>query len=144
MNTCIGIKRERKQRRRGRQRKRPIKSNRFRLAKQHLCTCITLFCTFVCFFAATARLRREKLSFHVLCGTRTQDSDFLFLFQNFDKVFQNSTPEKNRQRGRIERDGISSIKFETVRIHFLKEVFEAVAIDSENCSLQRRLHSFLC
>ena len=55
MNTCIGIKRERKQRRRGRQRKRPIKSNRFRLTKQQLCTCITLFCTFVYFFAATAR-----------------------------------------------------------------------------------------
>ena len=48
-------KRERKQRRRGRQRKRPIKSNRFRLTKQQLRTCITLFCTFVYFFAATAR-----------------------------------------------------------------------------------------
>ena len=55
MNTCIGIKGERKQRRRGRQRKRPLKSNRFRLTKQQLCTCITLFCTFVYFFAATAR-----------------------------------------------------------------------------------------
>ena len=55
MNTCIGIKGERKQRLRGSQRKRPIKSNRFRLTKQQLCTCITLFCTFVYFFAATAR-----------------------------------------------------------------------------------------
>ena len=35
------------QRRRRRQRERQ-KSNRFRLAKQQLCTCITLFCTFLC------------------------------------------------------------------------------------------------
>ena len=34
---------KRRQRRRERQ-----KSNRFRLAKQQLCTCITLFCTFLC------------------------------------------------------------------------------------------------
>ena len=39
--------RELKQRRRRRQRERQ-KSNRFRLAKQQLCTCITLFCTFLC------------------------------------------------------------------------------------------------
>ena len=25
-----------------------VKNNRFRLAKQQLCTCITLFCTFLC------------------------------------------------------------------------------------------------
>ena len=36
-----------KQRRRRRQRERQ-KSNWFRLAKQQLCTCITLFCTFLC------------------------------------------------------------------------------------------------
>ena len=36
-----------KQRRRRRQREWH-KSNRFRLAKQQLCTCITLFCTFLC------------------------------------------------------------------------------------------------
>ena len=34
-------------RRRRRQRERQ-KSNRFKLAKQQLCTCITLFCTFLC------------------------------------------------------------------------------------------------
>ena len=38
---------ELKQRRRGRQRERQNKA-RFRLAKQQLCTCITLFCTFLC------------------------------------------------------------------------------------------------
>ena len=39
--------RELKIRRRRRQRKQQ-KSNRFSLAKQQLCTCITLFCTFLC------------------------------------------------------------------------------------------------
>ena len=39
--------RELKQRRRRRQRERQ-KSNRFRLTKHKLCTCITLFCTFLC------------------------------------------------------------------------------------------------
>ena len=40
------INKELKQRRRRRQRERQ-KSNRFRLAKQQLCTCVTLFCTFL-------------------------------------------------------------------------------------------------
>ena len=44
---CALVKTRLKQRRRGRQRERQ-KSNRFRLAKQQLCTCITLFCTFLC------------------------------------------------------------------------------------------------
>ena len=39
--------RERKQRRRRRQGERQ-KNNRFGLAKQQLCTCVTLFCTFLC------------------------------------------------------------------------------------------------
>ena len=39
--------RELKQRRRRRQRERQ-KRNWFRLAKQQLCTCVTLFCTFLC------------------------------------------------------------------------------------------------
>ena len=45
--TCALVKNRLKQRRRRRQRERR-KSNRFRLAKQQLCTCITLFCTFLC------------------------------------------------------------------------------------------------
>ena len=51
MNTCIGIKRERKQRRRGRQRKRPIKSNRFRRTKQqlmHVHHAFLYICIFLC------------------------------------------------------------------------------------------------
>ena len=44
--------RELKQRRRRRQRERQ-KNNRFRLTKQQLCTCITLFCTFICHHCTT-------------------------------------------------------------------------------------------
>ena len=44
---CRGGNRELKQRQRRRQRERQ-KRDRFRLAKQQLCTCITLFCTFLC------------------------------------------------------------------------------------------------
>ena len=49
--------RELKIRRRRRQRKRQ-KRNRFRLEKQQLRTCITLFCTFLC--RVVARLLRES------------------------------------------------------------------------------------
>ena len=41
------IEKRSNQRRRRRQQERQ-KSNRFRLAKQQICTCITLFCTFLC------------------------------------------------------------------------------------------------
>ena len=43
----ISLIRELKQRRRRRQQERQ-KSNGFRSARQQLCTCITLFCTFLC------------------------------------------------------------------------------------------------
>ena len=39
-----------------------VKSNRLRLAKQQLCTCITLY---LHFFAVTARLRCKNAQFHV-------------------------------------------------------------------------------
>ena len=40
----------------------------------------------------------------------------------------NSTPEKFANIWRIERVGISAIKFEVVRIHFLSDVFVAVVV----------------
>ena len=49
---CCYVIRELKQRRRRWRRERQ-KSNRFGLAKQQLCTCITLFCTFFCRRRAT-------------------------------------------------------------------------------------------
>ena len=58
------------------------KSNRFRQAKQQLCTCITLFCTFLCLRCTTATWNCLK----ILSRTETKDSNFLFLFLNFDAV----------------------------------------------------------
>ena len=46
------------------------------------------------FFAATACLQHETAYFHILWRTWTQDNDFLFLFCNFNAVFQNSIAEK--------------------------------------------------
>ena len=50
-----------------------------------------------------------------------------FFFLNFDTVFENSTPENFANIFRTERDGISAIEFETARIHFISEVFVAIA-----------------
>ena len=74
-----------------------LKSNRFNFARASR--------FFVHFFAITARLRHES---SLLWRAKTQWCEFLFLFLNFDTVFR-----------RTERDGISAIKFEAARIHFL-------------------------
>ena len=50
-----------------------------------------------------------------------------FFFLNFDTVFENSTPENFANIFRTERDGISAIEFETARIHFISDVFVALA-----------------
>ena len=59
------------------------KSSRFRLAKQQLCMCIMLFCTFLC-RRCTNTMWTCISSCIVLEGT--QDNNFLFLFLNFDTV----------------------------------------------------------
>ena len=60
--------------------------------------------------------------------TWTQDNDFLFLSLNFDTVVKKVTPVKIANIWRIERGGISAIKFEAARLHFLSNVFVAVAV----------------
>ena len=65
-----------KQRRRRRQRERQ-KSNRFRLAKQQLCTCITLFCTLLCRHYMTATWKCFISRFVEDVNTRQR---LLFLF----------------------------------------------------------------
>ena len=80
------------------------------------------------FFAVAARVQRENALFQALSRTWTQDNDFLFLFLKFDTAFKNSTPEKCANIWRIERVGISAIKFEVARIHFLSDVFVAVDV----------------
>ena len=74
-----------KQRRRRRQREQ-LKRNKFRLAKQQLCTCITLF---VHFLAVVARLRHETSQFHALAsiihGVGKHNTKFSFSF-SFSKL----------------------------------------------------------
>ena len=53
---------------------------------------------------------------------------FFFFFLNFDTVFENSTPENFANILRTERDGINAIEFETARIHFISDVFVAIAV----------------
>ena len=66
---------------------------------------------FVHLFAAVARRQRENTYFHVLSRTGT-------LIQSF----------RIANILRIKQDGISAIKFEAARIHFLSDVFVAVAV----------------
>ena len=58
-----------------------------RLAKQQLCTCITLFCTFVSHHCKATT--RESLILRFF-----EDGNTKFPFMNFDKILQNSTPKK--------------------------------------------------
>ena len=70
--------------RRGRRQGERQKSNWFRFAKQQLCTCITLFCTFLCRHCTTTTWKCLISRFVELTGT--QDNNFPFLFLNFDTV----------------------------------------------------------
>ena len=122
---AILLNRELKQARQRRQWKRQ-NSNRFRLAKQQLCTHITLFRTFLCRRCMTTTW---KCLFSVLLRTcNTRQCNFLFLYLNFNTVLQNSTPKKIAHIWKIKRDGISALKFKAARIHFFGDVFVAVAV----------------
>ena len=95
---------------------RTAKSNRFRFAKQQLCTCITLFYTFLCRHCASTTW---NALFHDLSRTAT----VLFLPELWY-----SPLELNSSIWRMKRDGISAIKFEAAQIHFLSDVFVPVAV----------------
>ena len=93
---------ELKQRRRRCQRERQ-KSNRFRLAKPQLCTCITLFCTFLIRRFTTTTLKCQISRFVEDGNSRQQ---LLILFLNFDTVLENSTPNEVANIWRTKQDGI--------------------------------------
>ena len=100
------------------------KTNRFRLAKQQLCTYITLFCTFRNRRCMTTIWKCLISRFFEDGNTKQQ---FPFSFPElFNTVLSNSTPKKFANIWRIKWDGINAIKFEAVQIHFLSDVFIAV------------------
>ena len=113
--------REFTQRRRRRQGERQ-KSNEFRPAKQQLCTCITLFCTFLC-RRCTTTTWNCLISRFVEDGNKRQQLSF-----SFPELWCSPLEFNSKQIWLIKRDGISAIKFEAAQIHFLSDVFVAVAV----------------
>ena len=117
--------------RRRRQRVRQ-KSIRVRLAKQQLCTCITLFCPFLC-----RRCTTTKWKCLISCFVEgvNEDNDFpAFSFR--EEGIQSFCQFANIWR--FERVGISTIKFEVARIHFLSAIFVDVAFVVNNRDLKIR------
>ena len=117
---------KRRQRRRRLQRQlEQQKSNRFIVAKHQLCTCIKLFCTFLCRHCTTTTWKSLISRFVKEGNTRQQ------LYFSFPELWYSSLEFSSKKIANIwliKRDGISAIKFEAARIHFLSEVFVAVAV----------------
>ena len=92
---------------------------------QHNNNCARASRFFVRFLAVVARLRRETSKFHApaLRSRRAQRKNFLFLFLNLDTVLPDLTPENFAIIWQIKWNWIRSSKFETVRIHFLSDIF---------------------
>ena len=82
-------------------------------------------CHFVHFFAVIVPLRHENSKFHTLalCSRWTQHTSCLFLFRNLSTVLSDSTWENFANICQIKWNWMGSMKFETVRIHFLSDVF---------------------
>ena len=111
--------------RRRRQQERQ-KSNRFRQAKQQLCTCVTLSCTFLCRRCTTTTW--NGLSWHFVEDGKTKRQLSFFFFLTLMQSFRIQFKKKFANIWRIDRVGISAIKFEAAQIHFLSDVFVAVAV----------------
>ena len=82
------------------------KSNGPRLAKQQLCTCITLF---VYFLSVVARLQSESASFHVLSRTGTQNNNFRIQLQKRCQHLTNQT--RCNKRDKVWSSGNSHFKW---------------------------------
>ena len=119
--------RELKQRWRRREWERPKRKamDRLILAKTHLCTCITLFCTFLS-RRCTTTTWKCLISRFVGDGNTRQQLPFSFPELWCSPLEFNSKTFANIWW--IKRDGISAITFEAARIHFASDVFVAVAV----------------
>ena len=73
------------------------------MAKPQLCTCITLFCTFLIRRFTTTTLKCQISRFVEDGNSRQQ---LLILFLNFDTVLENSTPNEVANIWRTKQDGI--------------------------------------
>ena len=86
----------------------------WRLAKQQLCTCITLFGTFLCLHCTTTTWKCLISRFAENVNTR-QHLHLSFPELRYSLLELNS-PKKIAYIWRTERDGISAIKFEEARL----------------------------
>ena len=102
---------------------RTAKWKRFGQGKQQLCTCITLFCTFLS-RRCTTTTWKCLISRFVEDGNTGQQLSFSFLELWYSPSELNS--QKIANIWQTEPDGISAIKFEAARIHFLSDVFVAL------------------
>ena len=99
---------------------RTSESNRFRLAKQQVFMCITLFCTFLCHHRMTRMWKYLISCFMEDVNKRRQI--FLSLL-NLSEVPRNSIPGKFADNWHFQRFGINTTKFEKrdfiLRVTFL-------------------------
>ena len=99
---------------------RTSESNRFRLAKQQVFMCITLFCTFLCHHCTTWMWKCLISCFMEDVNKRRQI--FLSLL-NLSEVPRNSIPGKFADNWHFQRFGINTTKFEKrdfiLRVTFL-------------------------
>ena len=91
-------------------------------------------CYFVHFFAVVAPLRHENSKFHTLAlwSRWIQHKSCLFLFRHLNTVLSDSTWENFANICQMKWNWMGSMKFETVRIHFLSDVF--CLLSSKNCA----------
>ena len=102
------------------------KSNRFRLiAKQQLCTCITLFCTILCHYCTTTTWKWIISRF--VEYVNKQRRNLLPLSEQLDKALRDSIPGEFLNIWESKWYGIIAMKTEKTRIHCKSDVFAAVA-----------------
>ena len=102
-------------------------------AKQQLCTCITLFSTFL--WRPLHDYDMKPPECDVLWRTWTYDDRLSLLYFNMDNALKNSTLGKVANIWRIERFQVDAIKFERTQIHFFSNVF--------HCRRRRCLRSLI-
>ena len=92
---------------------------------KNLCTCITFFCTFLCRRCTTTTRNCLTSRFMQDVNKRQQ---FYFIFPKLRYSPLESTPEKFPNAWQIKWNRIRGMTFEAAQIHFLSDVFAAVAV----------------
>ena len=102
--------------------------------KQQLCTCITLFSTFLWCPRHDYDVKPPNAT---LCGGPGHTTtNFPFSISTWIKpLIKNSTPGKVAYIWRIERYQIDAIKFERTQIHFFGDVFTAATLGARDCQV---------